>query len=76
MSAHSAIDLASMRPTSAIAEATLFAAYAAGTGRPVRVEACACGGILAADDGDWREVAEVLRVHNASTVHRQWADEL
>jgi hypothetical protein len=54
-------------PTSAMAEADLVAGYAGA----VRVEPCACGGVIRAHAND-RAIAYAVTGHNASERHRAW----
>ena len=60
------------RPTSAITEAQLEQGGLGRRGPLTRTEACACGGVIVAEDDDWAIALEV-RSHNESTRHEQWA---
>lgn len=35
---------------------------------------CVCGGVIEADLGTEAVIGEAVRIHNESTVHRQWAE--
>jgi hypothetical protein len=60
------------RPTSAISEAQLEQGGLGRMGARTRVEPCACGGVIVAEDDDWAIALEV-RSHNQSTRHEHWA---
>jgi hypothetical protein len=61
---------ASGDPTSSVSERSLFHAYRVSSSAR-RVERCACGGDIEAED-DYRAIADAVDLHNASTVHQQW----
>ena len=42
--------------------------------KPVRIEPCACGGLLRANPNDERNVREEAERHNASFFHRAWRE--
>lgn len=62
-----------LAPASVMPEEALFRGYSAGSSTSVRVEACACGGQIAALAGDWQEITEAVRAHQRSSQHRGWS---
>jgi len=60
------------RPTSAMAESDLIAAYRLGLAPVIRICPCACGETLQAPNGDEPAIAVAVAVHNESTAHQQW----
>lgn len=71
--AQAGIALSAARRTSAIAEDELLAGYGAvSRAAPIRTEECACGGLVAATEGDWHDIAQTQASHVASAMHQAW----
>ena len=56
------------REQATAAEERLFLGYAA----RLRIERCACGGTIAAQEGDWTAISAEVLVHSRSTRHLAW----
>lgn len=62
------LDEAAALAAPAVPEDVLVAAHAI----PLRLERCACGGVIGASFGDWEAIGRAVAAHNASTPHRRW----
>lgn len=59
-------------PTAVLPEVVLFHAHRGGQAPVERVEACVCGGLIAAIDGDDQSIQAAIERHNESIAHRAW----